>query len=243
LQKRETQKQAAAGSGGAMQRSRNHRAGVGLRLTGPKKPAPATKQPSNQSMRKLKREEMARPSAEELAAMPRHPVTAVLENIRSIHNVGSIFRTADAARIERLVLTGITGTPAHRKLRKTSLGAEETVPWQHDDDAGAAVRRQQARGRTVVALEVTDSPTDVDELTLDAFPVCLLLGNELDGVRENLLQEADHALSIPQFGRKQSLNVSVAFGIAAFDLVRRYRRLRGLPKRLTVERGTWKVEG
>jgi tRNA G18 (ribose-2'-O)-methylase SpoU len=187
-------------------------------------------------MRKLKREEMARPSPEELADLPRHPVAAVLENIRSIHNVGSIFRTADAARLEHLVLAGITGTPDHRKLRKTSLGAEETVPWRHEDDPVRAVRRRRAEGCTIAALEITDAPTSPDELTLESFPLCLLLGNELEGVSEALLQEADHAISIPQFGRKQSLNVSVAFGIAAFDLVRHYRRLRRLDEQLKVER-------
>jgi tRNA G18 (ribose-2'-O)-methylase SpoU len=186
-------------------------------------------------MRKLKREEMARPRADALAALPRHPVTALLENIRSIHNVGSIFRTADAARIERLVLAGITGTPEHRKLRKTSLGAEQSVPWRHENATVPTVRRLKASGHTVAALEITDTSTSVDELSLDDYPLCLLLGNELDGVSNKSLQEADLAISIPQFGRKHSLNVAVAFGIAAFDLVRHYRRLAGLPPRLTPE--------
>lgn len=182
-------------------------------------------------MRKLRREEMPRPSEEALDALPRHPVTALLENVRSIRNVGSIFRTADAARLQRLVLTGITGTPRHRKLRKTSLGAEESVPWTYEDEALPAVRRLRADGYAVAALEITDAPTTVDQLTLESFPLCLVLGNELDGVSEPLIEEADHTLSIPQFGQKQSLNVSVAFGIAALDLVRHYRRLAGWPPR------------
>lgn len=182
-------------------------------------------------MRKLRREEMPRPSKEELDALPRHPVTALLENVRSIRNVGSIFRTADAARLQRLVLTGITGTPEHRKLRKTSLGAEESVPWTYEDEALPAVRRLQSEGYAVAALEITDAPSAMDELMLESFPLCLLLGNELEGVSESLIEEADHALSIPQFGHKQSLNVSVAFGVAAFNLVRHYRRLAGWPPR------------
>lgn len=182
-------------------------------------------------MHKLRREEMLRPTIAELDALPRHPVTAVLENIRSIHNVGSMFRTADAARIEELLLTGITGTPRHRKLRKSSLGAEETVPWQHLDEAVPAVRRLCAEGYTIAALEITNEPTSVSDISLEDYPIGLLLGNELDGVSDALLEEADLALSIPQFGRKQSLNVSVAFGITLFDLVRRYRRLAGLPPR------------
>ena len=186
-------------------------------------------------MRKLKREEMPRPTAEELAALPRHPVAAVLEDIRSIYNVGSMFRTADAARIERLVLAGITGTPAHRKLRKSSLGAEETVPWQHEDGAVPALRRLRAEGYTVAALEITDAPATLCDVMVEDYPICLLLGNELTGVSEAALQEADLAFSIPQFGRKQSLNVSVAFAIAVYDLVRRYRRLAGLPPRFAPE--------
>ena len=184
-------------------------------------------------MRKLKREEIPRPTAEELETLPRHPVTAVLEDIRSIHNVGSMFRTADAARLEQLVLTGITGTPEHRKLRKTSLGAERTVPWTHVDAAPPSLRRLQTEGYTVAALELTDAPSSIEDMTLDNFPICILLGNELDGVSDTSLQEADRAFAIPQFGRKQSLNVSVAFGIATFDLVRHYRRLAGLPPRLS----------
>jgi tRNA G18 (ribose-2'-O)-methylase SpoU len=182
-------------------------------------------------MRKLRREEMPRPSKAELDALPRHPVTGLLEHVRSIRNVGSIFRTADAARLRRLVLTGITGTPEHRKLRKTSLGAEESVPWKYEEEALPAARRLRSEGYAVAALEITDTPATADELTLESFPLCLVLGNELDGVSEPLLKEADHALSIPQFGHKHSLNVSVAFGIAAFDLVRHYRRLAGWPPR------------
>ena len=183
-------------------------------------------------MRKLKREEMSRPTAEELEALPRHPVTAALENIRSIYNVGSMFRTADAARLERLVLTGITGTPEHRKLRKSSLGAERMVPWQHEEDAPAALHRLQNEGYSIAALEITDTPTSIADLTLDSFPLCLVLGNELKGVTRESLKVADFSISIPQFGAKQSLNVSVAFGIAAFDLVRHYRHLSDLPPRL-----------
>lgn len=186
------------------------------------------KQPS---MRKLKREEMARPSTAQLEALPKHPVTAVLEDIRSLYNVGSMFRTADAARIEELVLTGITGTPEHRKLRKSSLGAEETVAWRHEERALPALRRLRAGGYTLAALEISSDPFSFAEVSLEHFPLCLLIGNELEGVSEEAMGVADLALEIPQFGRKQSLNVAVAFGIAVFELVQRYRRLAGLPER------------
>lgn len=187
-------------------------------------------------MRKLKREEMARPSAAELEALPKHPITAVLEDIRSIHNVGSMFRTADAARIEELILTGITGTPEHRKLRKSSLGAEETVAWLHNERALPALRRLRSDGYTLAALEISSDPVSFSEVTLEHFPIGLVMGNELEGVSEAAMEEAELALEIPQFGHKQSLNVAVAFGIAVFDLVRRYRRLAGLPERLEERR-------
>ncbi len=180
-------------------------------------------------MRKLRHDEIARPAPDALATLPRHPIAVIVDDVRSIYNVGSIFRTSDAARIEHLYLTGITGTPAHRKLRKSSLGAERTVPWSQYDDPATLLDHLRGRGYTPAVLEITDAPTRVSDVMPEHFPLCLIVGNELHGVNETLVEHADLAFEIDQFGSKQSLNVAVAYGIAIFDLVHRYRRLNGPP--------------
>ena len=174
-------------------------------------------------MRKLRHDEIPRPEAAELDALARHPITVVLDNVRSLYNVGAVFRTSDAALIERLYLTGITGTPENRSMHKTALGAQDTVAWTYEKDGLAVVRRLKRAGYKIAVLEITDTPTLTTALTQDAFPLCLVLGNELGGVHNDFLHVADLALEIPQYGAKQSLNVAVAYGIAVFDLVRLYR--------------------
>jgi tRNA G18 (ribose-2'-O)-methylase SpoU len=143
--------------------------------------------------------------------------------VRSIYNVGSIFRTSDAALVEHLYLTGYTGTPEHRGLRKTALGAEKTVPWSHYADPADALAKLRSAGHTIAALEITNNPMLPSAVPARAFPLALVVGNEVDGVRSPLVQQADLALELPQFGVKHSLNVAVAYGIAVYDLVRRYR--------------------
>lgn len=179
-------------------------------------------------MRKLKHDEIPRPDPETVRALPKHPVVVVVDNVRSIYNVGSLFRTSDAARVEALYLTGFTGTPEHRALRKTALGAEETVAWRHERDAARLLRRLRAEGYTLAVLEITDTPTHPGELEPAHFPLCLVVGNEVEGVQDELLALADLALEIPQYGAKQSLNVSVAYGIAVYGIVERYRHLAGM---------------
>ena len=174
-------------------------------------------------MRKLKHAEIPRHRPAKLAHIPRHPITVVLDHVRSLHNVGSIFRTSDAAYIEKVVLTGITGTPDQPALHKTALGAQDTVPWVYQEDALTVITNLKAAGYTIAALEITDSPTPVSAFTEQHFPLCLVVGNELRGVQETILEQADMALEIPQYGTKQSLNVSVAYGVAALGLVECYR--------------------
>lgn len=175
-------------------------------------------------MRKLRHEEIPRPDPAEMERLPRHPISVVVDNVRSVYNVGSIFRSSDAARIERLYLTGITGTPEHRGLHKTALGAQDLVPWQHHKDPATVLKRLREDGYTLAVLEITDTPTPTDAVAPERFPLCLVVGNEVHGVSDALVAMADLALEIPQYGAKQSLNVSVAYGIAVFDLVRAYRR-------------------
>ena len=178
-------------------------------------------------MRKLSYEELAHRRTRSRSADP-HPVCILVENVRSLHNVGSILRTSDAAGIERVICCGITGSPAHPAINKTALGAQDTVPWVHVQDAVQAARGLKERGYTVAALELTDAGSSFDSLELEHFPLCLILGNEVDGVSQALLDLADLALEIPQYGNKQSLNVSVACGIAVFRIVERYRQVAAL---------------
>jgi len=180
-------------------------------------------------MRKLTYDEIARPSPRELADLPRHPISVVVENVRSIYNVGSMFRTSDAARIEQLYLTGYTGTPEHKDLHKTALGAQDTVPWSHHDDTQPALQQLRARGYTLAALEITSDSISTANVLPEHFPLCLVVGNEVSGVAKKTIEVVDLAFEIPQYGAKQSLNVAVAYGIAVFDLVRRYRALIGPP--------------
>ena len=176
-------------------------------------------------MRKLAWDEIDRPAPSELESLPRHPVVVIAHNLRSIYNVGSIFRTSDAARIEHLYLTGYTGTPAHKDMQKTALGAQDLVPWSHHDDGNALVRRLQSDGYTLAALELTDASQPPASMGAPDFPLALVLGNEVHGVDADLLACCDLALELPQYGAKQSLNVAVAYGIAIYDLIRRYRSL------------------
>ena len=180
-------------------------------------------------MRKLLHEEIPRIAPSSVPEHERHPITAVVDNVRSIHNVGSFFRTADGAWIEQMILTGITGTPDNRALHKTALGAQDTIPWKHKMHAEEAVLALKEAGYCIAVLEITNTPTLSHELTLSDFPLALVIGNELTGVSSEIIDMADYALEIPQYGTKQSLNVSVAFGVALFDLVRQYRSLQELP--------------
>ncbi len=182
-------------------------------------------------MRKLKHEEIPRLSTNTLAIATKHPVTVLVDNVRSLYNVGAIFRTSDAARIEHLVLAGITGTPNNRGLHKTALGAQDMVAWSYAKDGAVCAKGLKNKGYTIAALEITTSPMLTTDVTRSMFPLCLVVGNELVGVHDDLIALADVALEIPLYGAKQSLNVAVAYGIAIFDIVRAYRQGAGLPVR------------
>lgn len=184
-------------------------------------------------MRKLKHEEIPRPDPRAVDTLPKHPISVLVDSVRSIHNVGSIFRTSDAALIEKIYLTGISGTPENRALHKTALGAQDTVEWDYEKQPLDVVRLLKDRGYTIAVLEITDEPTHTTTVHSGLFPLCLVVGNEVTGVDERIVTEADVALEIPQYGAKQSLNVSVAYGIAVFDLVRAYRNGAGLPEHPT----------
>ena len=153
------------------------------------------------------------------------PVSVLLDNVRSLYNVGSFFRTADAAGIERLLLTGITGHPPHRAIEKTALGAERTVAWEYHRDAASVVDTLRRQAHQIAAVETSLHAVDLYDWQPE-FPVCLLFGHEVDGLRPELLERADVHVRIPMLGRKQSLNVATAGGVVLYELLRKYRRLR-----------------
>ena len=173
-------------------------------------------------MRKLTRSEIAkrRFSEEELAKMDRFPIFALLDDIRSLYNVGSMFRTADGARISKLLLAGFTPSPPRPEIDKTALGATSTVPWEHAENPVEALAALKRGGVRIVVVEQTDRSIPVDALTPADLPLCLVIGNEIRGVRREIVEAADAAVEIPMYGMKQSLNAAVAFGIAAFACAR-----------------------
>lgn len=145
---------------------------------------------------------------------------AVLDNIRSLHNVGSIFRTADGAGVEKLYLCGMTGTPPRAEIRKAALGAEESVAWEYFATTQDALRHLRAQGYQLVAVERAESSVDFRAAHY-AFPLALVIGHEYEGIPADVLQACDNIVALPMYGRKHSLNVAVAFGIAAYEVKRR----------------------
>jgi tRNA G18 (ribose-2'-O)-methylase SpoU len=168
-------------------------------------------------MRKLTYQEIfaGRPTLAELTDMRRYPIYTLCENIRSLYNVGSIFRTSDAIRLERLYLTGYTGYPPRKEIDKTALGAVDTVNWSRFEDPLEAVAELKHLKIPLIALEHTSKSKPYFDYQF-SFPFCLILGNEVEGVSQSLIKAADAALEIPMFGLKQSLNVSVAYGIVMY---------------------------
>ncbi len=155
----------------------------------------------------------------------RFPIAVVLDNIRSAYNVGAMFRTAECAGIAKLILCGITARPPHRKVEKTALGTTQKVPWEPCASTLEAVEALKADGWTVAALEITDESVPVQSVQRKHFPLALVIGNEVTGVDERVLSTMDMVLEIPQFGEKESLNVAVAFAVAVFLLVEKWREL------------------
>ena len=176
-------------------------------------------------MKKLTHAQIAekRPKKETLHTLERLPVTVVVDSVRSLYNVGSIFRTSDGVLLEKLVLTGFTPTPPRKEIEKTALGATESVPWQYVRDPREAIQKLKQEGLKACCLELTDSTVPYYTMTRTDFPLLLVIGNEITGVSKEVLSECDLALEIPQFGIKQSLNVAVAYGIAIFELNRIWR--------------------
>ena len=175
-------------------------------------------------MKKLTHAEISanRVTVETIDKANKMPVVVVLNSIRSSYNVGSIFRTSDGAMIEKLYLCGYTPHPPKKEILKTALGSQDSVEWEFAEDPINIIKHYKNKGYTICALEQTDNNISYSELTRDNLPICLVVGNEITGVSQDLIDLCDVAIEIPQFGIKQSLNVAVAYGIAVFELRRIY---------------------
>ncbi|HEV3200186.1 MAG TPA: RNA methyltransferase [Bryobacteraceae bacterium] len=157
------------------------------------------------------------------------PVSVLLDNVRSLYNVGAFFRTADAAGVERLHLCGITGRPPHRAISKTALGAEDSVPWEHTWEPVPLIGALRSRGYEIAAVETTVHAVDLFDWT-PRFPICVVFGHEVEGIRPEVSALCDTHVRIPMLGAKHSLNVATAGGVVIYELLRKYRNL-GNPKR------------
>ncbi|WP_040497096.1 RNA methyltransferase [Fulvivirga imtechensis] len=176
-------------------------------------------------MRKLDNEELERKTVEEFKKSEKLPVSILLDNVRSLNNVGSAFRTADAFLIEKLYLGGITGTPPHRDITKTALGATESVEWEHVEDPATFVLELKSRGYEIISIEQVDKSVMLDKFIPEkGKKYCLVFGNEVFGVDEKVVQNSDICIEIPQYGTKHSLNISVSVGIVVWDF---YNKLTG----------------
>ena len=166
-------------------------------------------------------DELNRKSVNEFRQAQKIPITIVLDNIRSMHNVGSVFRTADAFLIQNIYLCGYTPRPPHRDINKTALGATETVEWKYFSNAEEAIRDLQSMGFKIWAVEQVDKSLSLQKFSIDMDEkLAVVFGNEVEGVSDEVLKLCDGFIEIPQLGMKHSLNISVAAGIVLWELVR-----------------------
>ena len=162
-----------------------------------------------------------RPTVDEVEFIPRVPISILVENIRSVHNVGSIFRAADGFGAEKIYLTGYTAHPPREDLHKTALGAEDAVPWEYYDNPANAAESIKKQGIELILVEQTLESKSIYEINIQ-FPICFMMGNEVHGVSEELSKLADIHVELPMRGIKQSLNVSVAAGVVGYEFFRHY---------------------
>ena len=173
-------------------------------------------------MRKLKTIEMHRLTVDEFKAAEKLPLIVVLDNVRSLYNVGSVFRTADAFRVEAVWLCGVTGCPPNAEIHKTALGGEDSVDWRYFKDTQEAVRELHDKGYFVWSVEQVEGSTKLDKLAESPLfkrgaPAAVILGNEVKGVQQSVVDMSDGCLEIPQYGTKHSLNVSITAGIVIWE--------------------------
>ena len=169
-------------------------------------------------MRKLKITELNRLTTSQYKDCSKTPLVVVLDHVRSLNNVGSIFRTADSFRLEAVYLCGLTAIPPHPEIHKTALGAEETVEWHYHEDTLAVIRKLKQEKYILYAIEQAEGSVSLNEISLDSTKKhALILGHEVKGIQQTIVDECDYCVEIPQFGTKHSLNVAVAGGIVIWD--------------------------
>ncbi len=166
-------------------------------------------------------DELGRKSPEELRTAQKHPVIVILDDVRSMHNVGSAFRTCDAFAVEAIYLCGYTPTPPHRDIHKTALGATESVTWQHFSTTTEAVAAAREAGYSIMAVEQAHNSIMLRDLDTAGKKTALVFGNEVTGVNDAVLSEADGCIEIPQWGAKHSLNIAVSIGVVLWEIVRK----------------------
>jgi tRNA G18 (ribose-2'-O)-methylase SpoU len=174
-------------------------------------------------MRKLTHSEIKaqRKNLSEINNFKRNPIYILCDNIRSIFNVGAIFRTSDAAFIEKIYLTGYTPYPPRKEIEKVALGATLSVPWEYRKNPMEVIQELKVRNIKIISLEITDNRKYYWEIVKEDFPLCVILGNEITGVSKELIEASDYSIEIPMYGMKQSLNVSVACGIVIYEMVKK----------------------
>jgi 23S rRNA (guanosine2251-2'-O)-methyltransferase len=171
---------------------------------------------------KLKNEELGRKTIEEFKTLKKIPLVVVLDNVRSLHNVGSVFRSCDAFAIETLYLCGFTGTPPNKEINKTALGATESVNWKHERDVVLLLDKLKQDGYTLCAVEQTQNAIPLHQFTIDTEKkYALVFGNEVDGVQQNAINVCDSVLEIAQGGTKHSLNIAVSAGVVLWEFFKK----------------------
>ena len=172
--------------------------------------------------RKLKLWELNRVSEEEFKTQKKNPIIVILNDIRSLNNIGSFFRTSDAFNVEKIYLCGITATPPHREIQKTALGATETVSWEHKNSILELVNELKEQGVKIASIEQAEKTTFLQDIpNLEYEKIALVFGNEVDGVDQEVIDASDFIIEIPQFGTKHSLNVSVCAGVVLWEFAKR----------------------
>jgi tRNA G18 (ribose-2'-O)-methylase SpoU len=175
-------------------------------------------------MRKLKNSELERLSVREFKKADKIPVVVVLDNVRSLNNIGSVFRTSDAFLVDRVLLCGITARPPHKDIHKTALGATESVDWQYFGDTADAIRQLKKEGFFIVAVEQTELSVPLDDFRIEGNKkYAFVFGHEIRGVQQEIVNLSDLSLDIPQFGTKHSLNISVCVGMVLWEVFKSIR--------------------
>lgn len=175
-------------------------------------------------MRKLKNSELGRLNVEEFKETTKIPLIVILDNIRSLNNIGSVFRTSDAFLIEKIYLCGITAQPPHKDIHKTALGATESVEWEYVEDTLTLVEKLQAEGVILASIEQAENSTMLQDFTIESEKkYAVIFGNEVKGVQQKVVSQSNYCVEIPQLGTKHSLNISVSVGVVLWDLFKKFQ--------------------